>query len=256
MRYINFCSNSGAVQTALDEQELGKPYVVYLEDEKRLDWNSKSVTPPLSAQPITLEIISGGTIMWKKEDNIVFPPASRTIEYSVNNGPWSSITSTIEGVSFPVQDGDIVRFRGNAAHYSSALAAAGNLLLVNGVFKLYGNICSLMTDDYVHADPGQLTAARMFSNNTGLTEVTEIAFGNNMLTRGDAYCFAYMFQGCTNLNYVKCLLSPSYDSVPSYFNEWLNNTASEGTFVKKVNVDWTNDTRVIPSTWTIIDAEI
>ena len=87
-------------------------------------------------------------------------------------------------------------------------------------------------------------------------DVIEIAFGNNMLTRGDAYCFAYMFQGCTNLNYVKCLLSPSYDSVPSYFNEWLNNTASEGTFVKKVNVDWTNDTRVIPSTWTIIDAEI
>lgn len=256
MRYINFCSNSGAVQTALDEQELGKPYVVYLEDEKRLDWNSKNVTPPLSAQPLTIEIISGGTIMWKKEDNMIFPVASRTIEYSVNDGPWSSITSTIEGVSFPVQDGDIVRFRGNTARYSSSLAAAGNLLLVNGIFKLYGNICSLMTDDYVFVDPGQLTVARMFSNNTGLTEITEIAFGNNMYTNGDAYCFAYMFQGCTNLNYVKCLLSPPYNGVTNFFRDWLNNTASEGTFVKKENSDWSNNTGVIPAGWTIIDAEI
>jgi hypothetical protein len=254
MRYINFCSNSGAVQTALDEQELGKPYVVYLEDEKRLDWNSKSETPPLSAQPLTFEIISGGTIMWKKEDNMIYPAPSHTIEYSVNNGPWSSITSTIEGVSFPVQDGDIVRFRGNTARYSGTLAQAGNLLSVTGVFKLYGNICSLMTDDYVHADPGQMTVARMFSDNTGLTEVSEIAFGNNMLARGDAYCFAYMFQGCTNLNYVKCLLSPSYNGTSSYFPNWLNNTASEGTFVKKANADWSE--RVIPAGWTIIDAEI
>lgn len=46
MRYIGFYNTSGSVQTAIDEQELGKPYVVYLRDEHRLDWNSKSYSLP------------------------------------------------------------------------------------------------------------------------------------------------------------------------------------------------------------------
>ena len=45
MRYIQILSNSGEVQTALDSRELGKPYLAYLEDEHRIDWNSKSPTP-------------------------------------------------------------------------------------------------------------------------------------------------------------------------------------------------------------------
>lgn len=40
MRYIKSYPNSGAVQTALNEEELGKPYMAYLEDEHRIDWNS------------------------------------------------------------------------------------------------------------------------------------------------------------------------------------------------------------------------
>ena len=37
MRYIQKLANSGAVQTALDQEELGNPYMVYLEDERRID---------------------------------------------------------------------------------------------------------------------------------------------------------------------------------------------------------------------------
>lgn len=45
MRHIQKLASSGAVQTALDQEELGKPYMAYLEDEHRIDWNSLSPTP-------------------------------------------------------------------------------------------------------------------------------------------------------------------------------------------------------------------
>ena len=45
MRYIQILSNSGEVQTALDSQELGKPYLAYLEDEHRIDWNTIEPVP-------------------------------------------------------------------------------------------------------------------------------------------------------------------------------------------------------------------
>lgn len=45
MRYMKKYPNSGSVQTALDQEELGKPYMAFLEDEHRIDWNSLSPVP-------------------------------------------------------------------------------------------------------------------------------------------------------------------------------------------------------------------
>lgn len=253
-RFIQRFSTSGTEQEAIDNQLLGKPYIAFIEDGQYIDWNTLSPTPPLSAQPLTFEIISGGTITWKKEGSIIYPAPTRTIEYSINDGPWVAITSTTDGVSFSVQDGDIVRFKGNSTSYMGGLGAAGNRLIVNGVFKLYGNICSLMTDNYTETSPNDFAIAKMFKENTGLTEVTEIALGNNMLSHSVAYSFADLFNGCSNLNYVKCLLEYSVQGLGSYFRRWLTNTAAEGTFVKNQNMDWVDGE--IPTGWTVVDADI
>jgi hypothetical protein len=62
-----------------------------------------------------------------------------------------------------------------------------------------------------------------------------------------------MFNGCTNLNYVKCLATDI--SATSCTNSWLNNVASEGTFVKAASMEnWTTGTSGIPEGWTINDA--
>ena len=252
-RYIQTFETGESLQEALDNNELGKPYVAYLEDEQRIDWNSKSVTPPLSAQPLTFEIISATTITWKRQNNSIYPAPSRAIEYSINDGPWSSITSTFEGVSFPVNNGDKVKFRGDNNSYSSLLATAGNTLLVNGVFKLYGNIASLI-DSTGYTSVSRIEGvSHFFKGNTGLTEVTEIAFGNN---KGNlaAYALKELFSGCTSLAKIKCLLNGGLTG--SISKNWLNNVSPTGTFIKHPNAEWTSGADSIPDGWTVEDATI
>lgn len=254
-RFIQSFSTSGDVQTAIDGGQLGKPYVVYLEDEERIDWNSKEATPPLSAQPLTFEIISADTITWKRGDNGLFPAPSRTIEYSINDGPWSSITSTFEGVSFQVNNGDKVKFRGDNNNYSSQLAQAGNTLLVNGTFKLYGNIASLIHSTGYTSVSRIEGVSHFFKGNTGLTEVTEITFGvNNGKLLFAAYAIRELFSECTSLAKIKCLLEQSPDRTIS--TNWLNGVSPTGTFVKHPDATWTRNENGIPEGWTVEDADI
>lgn len=256
MRYIGFYNSGDAVQTAIDDKELGRPYVVYLNDEHRLDWNSKSVTPPLSAQPLTFEIISASTITWKHGQSLWQAP-SCTIEYSINDGPWSSITSTLEGVSFQINNGDKVKFRGDNNNYSAQLGSAGNTLLVNGTFKLYGNIASLI-DSTGYTSVSRINGvSQFFKGNTGLTEVTEIAFGNNDKLHYDllaSYALKELFSGCASLAKIKCLLNRIDNNIIS--SNWVSNVAPTGTFVKHPDATWSSGVSGIPEGWTVEDADI
>lgn len=253
-RFIQSFSTSGDVQTAIDGGQLGKPYVVYLEDEERIDWNSKEVTPPLSALPLTFEIISADTITWKCEDNPIFPAPSCTIEYSINDGPWSSITSTFEGVSFQVNNGDKVKFSGDNNNYSGRLAQAGNTLLVNGTFKLYGNIASLIHSTGYTSVSRINGVSHFFKGNTGLTEVTEIAFGVNSDVSFGAYALTELFSECTSLAKIKCLLEPYPGR--EITSDWLNGVSPTGTFVKHPDATWSSGPNGIPDGWTVEDADI
>lgn len=60
-------------------------------------------------------ILESGTIVWKC-DNL---NGEKTIQYSINNGNWVSITSTVNGVVIPVEVGDVVRFKGTEQSYSN-----------------------------------------------------------------------------------------------------------------------------------------
>lgn len=59
-----------------------------------------------------------------------------------------------------------------------------------------------------------------------------------------------MFDGCKNLNYVKCLSTrdDSYDTA-----YWLRNVAEVGTFVKKAGVEWESGYDGIPVGWRVIE---
>ena len=59
-----------------------------------------------------------------------------------------------------------------------------------------------------------------------------------------------MFNGCTNLNYVKALFTTEPSEL--YTNQWLEDVASKGTFIKNKNASWNvTGPHGVPSGWDI-----
>lgn len=226
MRYIKIYPNSGAVQTALDAQELGKPYMAYLEDEHRIDWNSlggepgPEPEPVYSAMPLTFEILSSGTITWVKHGNI----GDKEISYSTDEGEnWTSITSTTEGAVINVNAGDKVQFKGNNSTYGSANTTDYTSFMGTAKFKAYGNMYSLSTSDYESVTTVSNYAYRMmFFNNVNLVDAENLILAANNMGISS---YDRMFFGCTNLTKAPAL--PAMN---------LNNTCYEEMFGRCTNL--------------------
>jgi hypothetical protein len=59
-----------------------------------------------------------------------------------------------------------------------------------------------------------------------------------------------MFNGCTNLNYIKALFTTTPST--SYTWNWVQGVASTGTFVKSTSATWTTTgVNGIPTGWTV-----
>jgi hypothetical protein len=115
--------------------------------------------------------------------------------------------------------------------------------------------------------------ASMFQNCSSLTTAPELPattlasscynymfFGCTSLTTAPelpatilaSSCYTSMFYGCKNLNSIKCLATDI--SASNCTNNWVQNVASSGTFVKDSSMSsWTTGTSGIPSGWTVTD---
>ena len=287
-RYIQTFETSESLQEALDNNELGKPYVAYLEDEQRIDWNTLSPAPPApdySAMPLTFEIISDGNIVWKDGEN-----DHKTIEYNKNNNGWTSITSTSAGVIIPVVTGDIIQFRGEEEGYGVDNgegwiqgAYMGGTATTAG-FKVYGNLMSMLNSGLTSF--GYYGFHSFFSYCTGLTDASNLVMPT-LRVRTDTYyktfcgcesiqvapdlpdvqinststnSYGYMFAGCTSLNYIKCLISNpqvGYYTFGSWTgSDWTGGVSPTGTFVKHPDATWPSGENGIPTGWTVQDATI
>lgn len=94
----------------------------------------------------------------------------------------------------------------------------------------------------------------MFSGCTSLTTAPELPapnIGDSSNSSLDEY--NYMFNGCSNLNYIKCLLVyNNFGPANSLsFSNWLYNASSTGTFVRPKYAQWQTGTNGIPSGWTV-----
>ena len=118
--------------------------------------------------------------------------------------------------------------------------------------------------------------ANMFYGCTSLTDVGSIAitsftagtrnmeqmfYGCTSLTKApDLHatklvdsCYKGMFNGCTKLNYIKCLATNI--SAANCTSNWVSGVAATGTFVKNASMTgWTTGVNGIPSDWTVQDA--
>lgn len=233
-----------------------------------------------STIPLTFEIITSGTILWKKNFTST---TGGTLQYSINGGDWVSISPSTNGTPINVTAGDIIQLKGNNQTYYYEDGSLSNYCYFNGTAKLYayGNIMSLLYgDNFV----GQTTleAKRTFSflffGLSGLTShrtrklllpATTLSYGcyHSMfqdctsLTRAPELpattlveeCYRRMFNGCTSLNYIKCLATDI--SAYGCTNQWVTSVASTGTFVKPSSMSsWTSGVGGIPSGWTVQNA--
>ena len=89
----------------------------------------------------------------------------------------------------------------------------------------------------------------MFSGCTSLAQAPELP-----VTTLANYCYQYMFSGCRNLNYIKCLATDI--SVTNCTRSWVNGVASTGRFECPSTTDWSSKTGNdgIPTNWTRVDA--
>ena len=58
-----------------------------------------------------------------------------------------------------------------------------------------------------------------------------------------------MFQGCTKLNYIKCL---NTETSSGAYSDWLDGVSPTGTFVKDSSANWSTGINGIPSGWTVV----
>ena len=151
-----------------------------------------------SKKPLTFNILSGGTIVWKASESD--SSVSKTIEYKLNNGAWVSITSNA-GSSAPtitVNSGDKIQFRGNNAQYANSVSFF-NSFGGSALFEAEGNIMSLIYgDDFKN----KLTISSEFAFNGLFRDCANLVSAENLIlpatTLAD-WCYGNMFQDCSSL---------------------------------------------------------
>ena len=237
----------------------------------------QEAVPDFSTEPLTFNILSAGTINWKAPNTA----ATKTIEYKLNNGGWTSITSNT-GSSAPtinVNAGDKIQFRDNNTQYGTGSSRYNSFSGSTASFELEGNIMSLIYGDEFKNKltiSSAYTFTGLFRNCTNLVSAENLILPATTLakscydsmfyecislttapelpatTLADS-CYKQMFCRCMNLNYIKCLATSI--SATNCTKNWVSGVASTGTFVKASSMtSWTTGVNGIPSGWTVQDA--
>lgn len=249
---------------------------------------------------LTFDVLTNGTIKW----NLLGGNASyaKTIEYSKNNGTWTSITAST-ATTISVVAGDKVRFKGtnttyakDKTYYSGFEGGTANFNIEGNIMSLvYGDnfannstlpnstyaFCSIFKKSNVISAENLILPATvlreycyraMFSFATLLTKVpalpattlakgcywymfeqTAISTAPDLLaTALVAEAYGNMFNGCANLNYIKCLATTGF-STTNVLQNWVSGVSATGTFVKDENTTWSIGTSGIPRGWVVFD---
>lgn len=230
-RFIASYTNDSAIQEAVDNKTLGKPYVALNDQTGKIDWNGKDETPDYSKMYLTIEALGDGFVRAN----------GGGLYFSVNNGEWYTTNSPVNLMS-----GDTIRIKSTrfCAQYS------GVFMQTSLPCNIYGNIMSLgYGDEFEGKTEIPNYAYNMcFNNWTGIVSAENLVLP--AITLADSG-YRYMFKNCTSLNYIKCLATNI--SASNCTSEWLSGVSPTGTFVKKAGVEWPTGKNGIPSGWTVIE---
>ena len=151
---------------------------------------------PYSAQYLTFDVISAGTIVWKCIGGI---ESAKTISYSVDDGQtWSAITSTAEGVEISVSAGDKVLVKGTNNTYAKDKSNYTGFQGGTAIFNLKGNIMSLIGGDNFTGTTG-FTKSFAFASLFKLSNVISAKYLVLPATTLYTSCYRAMFSFATSL---------------------------------------------------------
>ena len=156
---------------------------------------------------LTFRIRTAGNVYWRANGSL-----TKTIEYSLNDGAWTSITSAATPISIAVAANDVVRFRGTNATYATSKSAysgfghgeagtSGQSTYDNNAaeFDIEGNMMSLIYgDNFV----GQTTFNGSTYNFCSMFKKAKCVSAENMILPAltlREYCYRAMFSWCTYL---------------------------------------------------------
>ena len=147
-----------------------------------------------SADYLTFRVLTSGTISWK-----AFGNAAKTIEYSIDNGAWTSLTATSEGATISVAQGNLVRFRGSNTTYATSKDAYSGFEGGTATYDIEGNIMSLLDGD-------NFAESTTFQGNSyifcSLFKKAPVISAENLIlpaTTLKEYCYRALFSYCTTL---------------------------------------------------------
>lgn len=93
---------------------------------------------------LTFRVLTAGSIVWQAFGT----GYTKTIEYSINEGTWTSITAASgTSTAFSVSENDVVRFRGSNSTYAGSKANYDGFEGGTARFNIEGNIMSLVYGD-------------------------------------------------------------------------------------------------------------
>ena len=143
---------------------------------------------------LTFKVLSPGTIAWK-----AFGGLTKTIEYSVNNGSWTSVTSTAEGATINVVADDAVRFRGSETTYATSKSLYSGFEGGTAQFDIEGNIMSLLYGDGFASNSELTNSTYQFCS---LFKKALVISARNLILPAMTMkndCYRAMFSWCTTL---------------------------------------------------------
>ncbi len=143
---------------------------------------------------LTFRILTGGTIGWKAYGNL-----TKTIEYSINNGTWTTWTSTSDGATITVQAGNLVRLKGTAYPYATSKSAYSGFEGGTATYDIEGNIHSLIYGDNFAGTTTMPNNSYMFCS---LFKKSNAISAENLIlpaTELKNYCYRALFSWCTTL---------------------------------------------------------
>lgn len=226
------------------------PWVSYIEEDENIVYGPRDEEEAKWKNPLTFKILSSGTIGWKNNvRNVNYESCARTIQFSKNNGPWISITSTTDGVTIPVYSGDVLQFRGDNQYYghqavSSITYDIKPIIYFNYSyftstcdFNVSGNITSLLnsTNYEITTGSSQAKFVGLFNYCTGLIDASKLRLPLTTLKDCDYYG---MFDGCTGLIHAPELPATS---IWAWSYSYMFSNCTSLKIAPKINVTSTNN---------------